>query len=249
MKQSFYLLLLSLSFLLTACHTGTKQEGSIASFDFDQDSIICKIQAEVPEQVLSSAVGEWMVEQLGGYYTGDATDMQAIVDFYGKALSDTLLQALPDSFSGEVAYEAEMNKAYETDQFVTYSFTSYLDLGGAHPTSVEAGATFRKSDGRRLSWDIVQQNKSHIFKQMLTETLCDYFGVDDETALNSLLWDSSSHEVPLPNTPPYLMENGIVVIYQQYEIASYAMGMPGDTIPYERIKPVLTDWAQKLIAP
>ena len=43
------------------------------------------------------------------------------------------------------------------------------------------------------------------------------------------------------------MENGVGFIYQQYEIAAYAMGMPNDTIPYERIKPFMTEWSKRLI--
>ena len=66
-------------------------------------------------------------------------------------------------------------------------------------------------------------------------------------ALDSLLWDSSSSEVPLPKTPPYLMENGVVVIYQQYEIAAYALGLPCVSLPLTAVKDCLTEEGKRYL--
>lgn len=219
-----------------------------ASFICEEDSISCTIRAEIPDSALSQAVGEWMDEQLGGYYTGNVTDMQGLVDFYGSALCDSLRPSLAEGYAEQVEYEAEMVKSYETPQFVTYSLSTYLDLGGAHPVSTDRGATFRKSDGRRLSWDIIRNGMSSELNNLLVQTLCDYCGVDDETELEGMLMDKDVSALPLPKTPPYFVENGVVVVYQQYEIAAYALGMPGDTISYDRFSPLMTGWAQELIS-
>ena len=221
--------------------------GSTACFDFDEDNILCHIEAATPDTALSLAVGEWLDEQLGGYYPGDAKDIQAIVDFYGNALCDTLRQAKEDSFTTIMEFEAEMLKAYETPKFVTYTLSTCLGLGGAHPVSAEKGVTFRKSDGRRISWDIIRSGMTYSFNDILVEMLCNYFGAKDAEELDGMLMTGDSYSVPLPETPPFFLENGVVVIYQQYEIAAYAMGMPGDTIPYERMKPLMTEWSKRLI--
>ncbi len=219
-----------------ACNSPKEQQpGSIANFYFSQDSINCTLQAEVPEPALSQAVGEWMNEQLGGSYTGDVSDMQAIVDFYGKALCDTLRQDQPYSLTGEMEFDAVMEKTYETPLYVTYSLSTYLDLGGAHPASSDRGSTFLKSDGKKLSWDIIRPDAKQSFNDILVEMLSDYCDWDENT------------DVALPVTPPYFVDNGVVVIYQQYEIGPYAIGMPTDTIPYDRISPLMEEWAQKLI--
>ena len=237
MKTTVSLLSLSLLFLFTACNKPKEQQaGTPVNFYFSQDSITCTLQAEVAEASLSQAVGEWMNEQLGGYYSGDATDMQAIVDFYGKALCDTLRQDQSNSLTGEMEFDAVMEKTHETSQYVTYSLSTYMDLGGAHPASSDRGATFRKSDGQRLSWDILNADARQLFNDILVEMLSGYIDIDEGA------------DIPLPSTPPYFVEDGVVVIYQEYEIGPYAIGMPTDTIPYERILPLMTDWAQQLIS-
>ena len=221
--------------------------GSTAVFNVEEGRVSSRIVADVPEPALRTAVGEWMNDMLGGYYDGDVNDMQAMVDFYGKATMDSL-----KVWAGDVRpelglnYEATAVKAYETPQYVTYTLSTYLNLGGAHPTSGEEGTTFRKSDGRRLTWDIIRRDKQYLFSQMVTGCLKDYFGMDDEE-LQQVLGDNVYFNPPLPRTPPFLLENGMVLIYQQYEIAGYAMGMPCDTIGYDRLVPLLTVSARRLV--
>ena len=243
-----------LSLLMMACGktpagpmTEGPKVGETVKYEVDEERISCHIVAETPEAPLRVAVGEWLAEMLGGYYEGDVTDLQQMVDFYGKAMSDTLRQELIDIRpEAEVAFEATMEKAYETDAFVTYTYSTYYNLGGAHPTSSEEGATFRKSDGRRLSWDIIRRDRSYEFSMLLVETLRDYFGMDNDE-LMQVLGEQNYFNPPLPRTPPMFFDNGMVFVYQQYEIAGYAMGMPGDTISYDRITPLLTTWARRLI--
>ena len=50
-----------------------------------------------------------------------------------------------------------------------------------------------------------------------------------------------------PVADPYMTEQGVHFLYQPYEIAPYAAGMPAFTISYEDIKPYLTIGALKLI--
>ena len=53
--------------------------------------------------------------------------------------------------------------------------------------------------------------------------------------------------IPLPAWTPYPTEEGLAFVYQQYEIASYAAGMPAFTLPYEDIAPWLTADARQLL--
>ena len=53
--------------------------------------------------------------------------------------------------------------------------------------------------------------------------------------------------LPLPVTDPWLTRDGIVFLYQEYEIACYAMGRPSVILPYEVLLPLLTDEAKALL--
>lgn len=218
------------------------------SYISPDEYLICHIKAEKASEELAFAVGEWLDEALGGYYPGDVRDMQQVVDFYGHAMSDTLRKEAEIVGGGTyLEYEATMEKAWENDQVVTYTLQTMLGLGGAHPSSSFEGATFRKSDGRRLGWDIVSRRYQYQMQDLLREGLKNYLEVGTDEELQEMLGDDKYYCLPFPQTPPYMLENGVMFIYQQYELMAYAMGMPSDAIAYETIKPLLTVWAQRLV--
>lgn len=43
------------------------------------------------------------------------------------------------------------------------------------------------------------------------------------------------------------MPDGFHVVYQQYEIACYAAGLPGCVLPYDSVAPLLTPAAKALL--
>lgn len=51
--------------------------------------------------------------------------------------------------------EISFDKIAEGDRYLTYLFTQTSYMGGAHGSTIYKGATFRKSDGRRIGWDVV----------------------------------------------------------------------------------------------
>lgn len=212
----------------------------------------CTVRASLPAERMNQAVGEWLDESLGGVFPGDPTDIQAIVDYYGTAMTDTLKNMAKEWEDAglddkTLAFEALMEHDYETDEFVTYTLSTYTDLGGAHPTSSSRGATFRKKDGRRVDWDMIASHDSYLFQKRLSEGLKDYFEVETDEQLTELLPDINIYNIPYPQTPPYFTKDGIVVIYQQYEIAPYAYGMPSFIMTYEEAKSYMTGWAKRMV--
>ena len=210
----------------------------------------CSIEALMPGDDVRQAVGEWLNVQLGNTYTGDMTDMQSLVDFYGKSHIDSLRLVYEDGVPdyAELCYEASMEHVFETDKVVTYRLTITLDLGGAHPTTRELGATFSKDDGKQLTWDIVRSDSLSRLQDIVRGMLKDYFNAKSDRELMEYLQGVDDvTRLPLPATPPFMTDEGFTLIYQQYEIAAYAAGMPSGIIPYERFNPCLTEDAQKLI--
>ena len=56
--------------------------------------------------------------------------------------------------------------------------------------------------------------------------------------------DSDNAEIklinlPLPETEPWLTKEGLQLVYQQYEIGPYAVGMPTVQIPFTKLKSLL----------
>jgi hypothetical protein len=220
------------------------------SFSQVDGQMSCSIVALMPGDDVRQAVGEWLNAQLGNTYTGDMTDMQALVDFYGKSHIDSLRRVYEDGVPdyAELCYDASVEHVFETDKVVTYRLTITLDLGGAHPTTTELGATFSKDDGKQLTWDIVRSDSQSRLHDIVRGMLMDYFNAKSDSELMEYLQGVDDvASLPLPATPPFMTDEGFTLIYQQYEIAAYAAGMPSGVIPYERFKPCLTEYAQELI--
>lgn len=223
-----------------------------AYFHKEEGIVKCTLTAHLPAERMNQAVGEWLDETLGGIYPADPTDIQGIVDYYGKAMYDSLKAMEAEAKANEypcpeLAYEIRMEHAYETSTFVTYTLTIYTYFGGAHPSWISQGATFRKKDGRRVDWTFIAGNFSNRFQERVKTGLMEYFEVKTEDELNDVLQVDHIYNIPLPVTLPYFTEKGVSITYQQYEIAPYAAGLPSMVISYDELKPMMTGWAKRML--
>ena len=118
--------------------------------------------------------------------------------------------------------------------------------------------TFDAATGQRMGWNLIDTLASRPqLMELIIEQLNDYFAADadDDEELQLEDWlllddtDASrplAERLPLPSTPPALTEEGLQLVYQQYEIAPYAAGLPTCLIPYKRAKAVLSAEGRRL---
>lgn len=150
----------------------------------------------------------------------------AIDDFNEK-----LEMASEDEADWETGYtsELEIGVEYEDATYVTLYSHWYCYMGGAHGSAAYDYATFRKSDGKQMDWQLLANMTKSQKITAIRNGLKKYFEVrTDNELMDNLDMDRSTYynNFPLPETPPYLTAEGVMVIYQQYEIACYAAGMP-----------------------
>ena len=134
---------------------------------------------------------------------------------------------MAENMTGDVptfASETEIHFLYETDKFVTYEMKKYEDMGGAHGGTFISGMTFRKSDGRRVEWDLFTKSMQDVIKKGL-----------------------NTYMLPLPATPPVFTKEGVLFTYQQYEIAAYAAGLPSFIVPYDEAKSLMNTTGKNLL--
>lgn len=218
-----------------------------------------KIKADFPKggtAALDNAICEYISETLGGTYEGNVAAADSVLGYYGKAQADTLASWIKEGYAMEgqtLTYDYAIKKSYEAPAFVTYVTTFSTYEGGAHGMYGTSGVTIRKSDGRRFGNDMFADTNSDGFHALIKEGLRHYFNSNgmtirtDEQLKDALITDADVNYLPLPATAPYMSKDGVVFIYQPYEIAPYAAGAPTFTVPYTKIKPFLTATAKKLI--
>jgi hypothetical protein len=211
--------------------------------------------------ILVNAIREYISESLGisyagemennmqGSYSGDLGDGQKMIDYYFDLKYKEFKKAhdlMAENMTGDVptfASETEIHFLYETDKFVTYEMKKYEDMGGAHGGTFISGMTFRKSDGRRIEWDLFTKSMQDVIKKGLKK----YFEVNTDEELENSLSLENTYLLPLPATPPVFTKEGVLFTYQQYEIAAYAAGLPSFIVPYNEAKSLMNTTGNNLL--
>lgn len=211
--------------------------------------------------ILVNAIREYISESLGisyagemennmqGSYSGDLGDGQKMIDYYFDLKYKEFKKAhdlMAENMTGDVptfASETEIHFLYETDKFVTYEMKKYEDMGGAHGGTFISGMTFRKSDGRRVEWDLFTKSMQDVIKKGLKK----YFEVNTDEELENSLSLENTYLLPLPATPPVFTKEGVLFTYQQYEIAAYAAGLPSFIVPYDEAKSLMNTTGKNLL--
>lgn len=206
---------------------------------------------------LVQSVRAFINDYLGGAYEGPLDNGRDMLKRNCEIEFGTFLEncgEVDDEDIDELFMRKLVNKRVETNTFVTFrAFTSQY-AGGLHGIAYETGVTFSKVNGKCFGFDMMKGLDSPAFKQLIKEGLRKFFskeddekGMSDEDLKDELVaFNGSIDELPLPNSEPYMTEEGVTFIYQPYEISYYAAGRPEFTIPYDVVRPYLTPQAIEL---
>ena len=141
----------------------------------------------------------------------------------------------------------EIRKVWQTDRVVTYEvyrFSYFTD--GAHGEYSEYGVTWRLSDGKRLNEHILREVDQRLYVH-IREGLKNYFEVSSDDELKEICTVDLSL-MPMPTFPPYLVADGVRFHYSIYDLCDFDHGDPAFTIPYDVIRPYLSEEALELIS-
>ena len=146
-------------------------------------------------------------------------------------------------------YEYRLELVADTTNYIVFLSQDYLYMGGAHGgVGGDGDLTFAKETGKLVKEFLNPACVADI-QPLLIEGLLSYFAVEDEQITEDELFDIlqiEGRQIPLPSFAPYPTKDGLVFVYQQYEIASYAVGMPSFTVAYDKLLPYLTPEARKV---
>ena len=233
------------------------------------DSLVTAIRRYVCEELQSSLIQEGEPEFK--YYDDGQEAVQALVDTAYNELTAAWKESKGNGIPTDTPYGCyvKINKLEETDQYVTYIANHEGFQGGAHGYAASSYQTFRKRDGLRIGYQTkfnreteqFEKQNQNLFKdpqspklaQLIKEGVRSYFKecgenvATDEALLEELIGVNSADSIPLPSNAPSFTKNGLAFVYQQYEIASYAVGMINFDVPYDKIRPLLTKEAAELI--
>lgn len=207
-------------------------------------------------------------------YPGDAGDTEAMLDYYRQGAFSVIARMSQQDADERAAYIMEdpdftaeekeqflkdfprweyefgLEKIDDTERYVVFRSMDYIYMGGAHGGVTGEGClTFSKKDGSRIT-RFVDASRADEMQPLMIEGLLGYYAGNGYDTTWDLLKESLFIEdgfLPLPSWPLYPTADGLCFTYQQYEIASYAEGMPSFVVPYAGIEPFLTPEAKALL--
>ena len=216
---------------------------------------------EVMDRQLSH-IGTYEQDRMFPAFEGNADDSKALMDYYrGKAFETiaTVSQADFDERKQYIdedeeipgwEYDFSLTRTSETDRYVIFLSEDIVFSGGAHGGIIGCGPlTFDKKDGHLVE-KFLKDSALQEMQPLLRKGLVQYYASNGQEIQPEQLGEYltlSGDVIPYPVWAPIPTPEGLDFTYQQYEIASYADGMPSFTLPYEEVLPFLTEDAKKLI--
>ena len=130
---------------------------------------------------------------------------------------------------------------YRSPELISIAINSYTDTGGAHGNTIIRFFNFDAQTGKVLNkQDLIKDLKS--FSKLTKDYL------EEETALKNGFKETSGGDMQdyffgqdfqLPETIGF-SDEGVIILYNTYEIASYAQGITEFTIPFSEIEETLS---------
>lgn len=209
-------------------------------------------------------------------YAGDKNDLQALVDYYGKADYEYLLQYAKSDYEDRMQYleedttmdeeakqfimedvpqweyDLEVKQLSDTLGVVVYYSQAYIYCGGAHGGVGGTGAlTFDKETGTKVN-SFVTSDASKALQPLIRKGLRQYYAECGDTLSDKELTERLMIDDPmilLPQGPEYpnATADSIIFTYGQYEIAPYADGMPSFKLSVKDLEPYLTPEGKALL--
>ncbi len=202
---------------------------------------------DIPEsdnKALNDSICTWIVNNLYSVneYKGDIEDFKSIFKHLVKEFKvfcrerDNEMSKIyePDAYLGEGECSVRFTKVWENEFLVSYyCYHNIFYPGGTHGLNFDAGATFMKSSGEKLSWDIFTDRK-RILSQYKKSVKIFY----DQ-------YDHDMGKVALPSSGFYVCSRGFVL--SDSGLSLDGLDYPCDTIPFSELKDIMTDEVKQLL--
>ncbi len=233
-----------------------------ADYPRGDDSLAVGVRKFIASELAAHYIPRDMMDdtkQLRKYpiYKGD-DDGKKIIDFYGTGTTRYLTESWKEMAENYDSHDEiptlyqqlKIKKSEETATYVTYSVTDERNMGGAHGSYNFYDVNISKLTFKPVK--MVDSSRLRALQPLLRKGALSYLRECGETSatdstLNSYLILPDNGLIPLPANSPWLEKDTLKFVYQQYEIAPYAVGPVSFNIAVKDIKKYLTKEGKALL--
>lgn len=255
----FFSLIIATVFVFVGCQP---KEMEIQSYAFENvyplsadtalGSLTFGTEVEIPVKYRDNDVLKNVQKQLIARIFGEvfnSVPLDSILPLYGEILAteyrksnEPFIAKLKDLEHSAATWQNEIIVQGVTmfldDKLLSYSYERYAYMGGAHGNSSRFLYNFDLKTGRIFNEsDLFIENYEMPLTQLIKQQI-----VDDNAEMESIADLSEFHffeDEIKPNNNFYINGDGIVYVYNQYDIAPYSTGQTEVLLDFHKIKPLL----------
>lgn len=240
MKKTLYPFLFFLTLL--GCENGMKLTFGQKAFSNSPCQTCPKIEITVPEaldvsklsKTVNGAVREEIISLLSFEDEVELNSIERAIDSFTSDFAK-----LKEKFQDEVPWEAKIEGelVYEDENMLTLSINSYIFTGGAHGYRSTSFLNFDKIKAEELeNWELFEDEEGFMQFVEAKFRVREKIPQDENINATGFMFDNDAFH--LSQNIGYTPE-GLQLIYNPYEVASYADGPIVMTIPYAEINTFL----------
>ncbi len=123
---------------------------------------------------------------------------------------------------------------YESPDLICIAIHTYIDTGGAHGNGSITFFNFNPENGLLFTdEDLIKD--SNLFKELVQKHFIKHIDKDDDKSLDNYFFED---DFQLPSTLGF-SDEGVIILYNTYQIAAYSEGITEFTIPYNEVNSIL----------
>lgn len=202
-----------------------------------------KVRVSIPQadegkqlgRVVNRAVREEIIHWLDYDEEGQAETIPQAIEAFGAGF-EALRTEFPDETIGWEA-TVEARTTYESPDVLSLLLEGYIFTGGAHGYTSSRYLNFNKKDASEMdAWQLFSDLEG--FERFAESRFRAAYQIPPEADINStgFMFEDGIFELP---ENMGLEPEGLVLLYNPYEVASYADGLIRLVLEYEDIKPFL----------
>jgi len=238
------LIYLLLALVLLSCKNEDKLAFEPISHTNDQCADCPEVSINLPKAlenkkisaVINNALQEEVISLLTFDDTVEATDIEGAIYSFTNGFLELKKLYPNETIDWEAKIHAKV--AYEDKKLLTIELNSYLFTGGAHGYGSTRFLNFNKRKGTELEdWELFDDTKD--FQHFAESKFRLQEKIPQDQPINSTGFMFEKDSFYLPENIGFT-EDGIKLLYNPYEVASYADGPIELTLPYKEVKKYLS---------
>lgn len=164
-----------------------------------------------------------------------STDYQGLLDSFIASYDEMKTKNPKEIFGWEAKIEAKVT--YHTDSILNIKMENYMFTGGAHGYSGIRSLLFDPKTGKNIPNEYLFKDLNK-FRAFAETKFRAKYKIPTEQNINAtgLMFESDRFELPMSY---FFQENGLLLYYNTYEVASYADGPKDLLLSYDELKPYL----------